>query len=362
MILTQIKLMNFRNYTALSFAPSPGINVLIGQNAQGKTNILESIYLCCIGKSHRAKRDIEMIRRAPEVKAAYCGLQVSRRDGHRTVEVMLSADARKRIKVLGQPIARMSALMGHINCVFFSPEDLQLIKSGPSGRRKYLDVTLCQIRPAYYSALYQYNAALAQRNALLRRYTPNRVQELSALDEVLAAKGGRILVQRAEFTRRIQEQAGRIHAEIAAKERLQVGYHTQIDAQDEATAADQLYAQLEQRREEDLRRVVTTVGPHRDDMEILINEKEARAYASQGQQRTAVLALKLAALSMMRQETGELPILMLDDVLSELDDDRRTALLQNIEGQAFITAAVRPQERMTGAQMYLIHDGTLRAL
>ena len=346
MRITEIQLKDFRNYTSLSLLPGEGINLLMGQNAQGKTNLLEAVYLCCIGKSHRTTRDQEMIREG--ARSAYCGISVSRRDGGRKVEVLLSRDSRKRIQVLGVSIARMSQLMGHINCVFFSPEDLQLVKGGPSARRRFLDVTLCQLRPGYFTALYQYNNALAQRNAILKRYDPQKASTLAAFDATLSAYGGRIIAQRRAFGEKLRAAAQRTHSAIAQGEALDLSYRSQVEGLDEYACQASLLELLESRRTEDIRRFQTTAGPHRDDLVVEIAGRDGRMYGSQGQQRTAALALKLGAMELMREETGEMPVLMLDDVLSELDQGRQNALLSCIQGQAFITTAV-PISGISGA-------------
>ena len=338
MQITSIRLKDFRNYEELTFVPQAGVNILMGQNAQGKTNLLEGIYLCCIGKSHRTTRDVDMIREG--ARSAYCGISVKRRDGSRSVEVMLSKDSRKRVQVLGMAISRMSQLMGHINCVFFSPEDLQLIKGGPSGRRRFIDITLCQLRPGYFTALYQYNNALSQRNAILKRYDDKKSAMLDAFDVTLSAYGGRIMAQRRDFVEKLRGCAKLTHGGIAGGEQIDLGYRSQVDAADEAECAKRLLTLLEERRSEDIRRYMTTAGPHRDDLSVEIDGRDGRMFGSQGQQRTAALALKLGAMELMRQETGEMPILMLDDVLSELDRGRQNALLSCIKGQAFISTAV----------------------
>ncbi|QWT54775.1 DNA replication/repair protein RecF [Christensenella sp. MSJ-20] len=359
MRITEIQLKDFRNYTSLSLLPGEGINLLMGQNAQGKTNLLEGVYLCCIGKSHRTTRDQEMIREG--ARSAYCGISVSRRDGGRKVEVLLSRDSRKRIQVLGVSIARMSQLMGHINCVFFSPEDLQLVKGGPSARRRFLDVTLCQLRPGYFTALYQYNNALAQRNAILKRYDPQKASTLAAFDATLSAYGGRIIAQRRAFGEKLRAAAQRTHSAIAQGEALDLSYRSQVEGLDEYACQASLLELLESRRTEDIRRFQTTAGPHRDDLVVEIAGRDGRMYGSQGQQRTAALALKLGAMELMREETGEMPVLMLDDVLSELDQGRQNALLSCIQGQAFITTAV-PISGISGAgvRAFQVQAGVLK--
>lgn len=349
MHLTDIELENFRNYADVRIQPEPGMNVLFGRNAQGKTNILEAIHICCLGKSHRGAHDQELVRRGQ--KSARIWLRVHRKDSPRTIEVLLQG-GKKRVSVSGVPIKRMAELMGHINCVLFSPEDLSLVKGGPGTRRRFLDTSLCQLRPRYYSALASYNHALAQRNALLRsaRHDPAM---LDVFEQALAEHGQVVVTQRAEFVRQLQQAAPAIHAELSGGEALALQYKGSGQTQDELLDA------LLAAREDDLRRQSTSVGPHRHDIQISIDALDARQYGSQGQQRTAALALKLGGAKRMEAETGEKPIILLDDVLSELDCPRQHALMSLVSGQVLITSACLLPETTNASPIFKVENGAV---
>ena len=360
MQIEKIVLRDFRNYTHLELSPQKKVNLLIGKNAQGKTNLLESIYLCCLGKSHRTPRDIEMVRYNAE--KAYVYLEVRRKDGPRTVEVLLDHRNRKRIRILGSPIRKMAELMGHINCVLFSPEDLQLVKGGPRLRRRFLDTTLCQLDLSYFTALAQYNITLAQRNALLKTMKQRDIQEdltMDVFEEKLAQAASKIICARRNFIERLCPLARRIHQRIAPQEEISLEYQCSAKAVGQSEIALELRQAYHTQRREDIRRLLTSIGPHREDIEIYIDQKPARTYASQGQQRTAALSLKLGGLDLMEQQSGERPVLLLDDVLSELDDARQQALLSLIEGQAFITCATAPKTPIPAAEVFYVSNHTL---
>ena len=356
MQITQIRLRDFRNYQALSLPLEPGVNVLYGANAQGKTNILEAVYVCCLGRSHRTTHETELIRQGE--RSAYANVQVERRDGPRSVELLLESNERKRIQVSGVPIRRMSELMGHVQCVLFAPEDLQLIKGGPSLRRRYLDTALCQMSPAYFSALTRYNAALSQRNAMLKK----GIEEAAiyeAYEQTMAQAGAEVLWHRQQFCREIQPLAAQLYADIAEGEQMQACYRSQVAEGERAEIEAELSSLLANARETDRRRYMTSVGPHRDDVEVSIADKPARSYASQGQQRTAVLALKLAEVERMRARTGHRPVLMLDDVLSELDLKRQQALTEQVEGQVLLTTATKPPKHLKASCVYRVFQGEI---
>ena len=356
MIVNSIALDFFRNYVHLDARFSPEVNVIYGENAQGKTNLLEAVHVCCLGKSHRTVQSAEMVSYGK--KDARIGLRVARADGPRHIQVMLEANRHKRISVSGVPIRRMSELMGHVQCVLFAPEDLQLIKGGPSLRRRYLDTALCQMSPAYFSALTRYNAALSQRNAMLKR----GIEEAAiyeAYEQTMAQAGAEVLWHRQQFCREIQPLAAQLYADIAEGEQMQACYRSQVPEGDRAEIEAALAALLANAREADRRRYMTSVGPHRDDVEVSIAGKPARSYASQGQQRTAVLALKLAEVERMRARTGHRPVLMLDDVLSELDLKRQQALTEQVEGQVLLTTATKPPKHLKASCVYRVFQGEI---
>lgn len=360
MFIEKMVLKDFRGYRDLAFSPGKQINLLIGNNAQGKTNLLESIYLCCLGKSHRTPRDMEMVRAGAQ--KAYVDLEVRRKDGPRTVEVLLDQRNRKRIRILGSPIKKMSELMGHVNCILFSPEDLQLVKGGPRLRRRFLDTTLCQLDLSYFTALAQYNVTLAQRNALLKSMKQRDILEdvsMDVFEEKLAQHAAKIIVMRREFVRRLCPLSSRMHQKIAPGEEIALSYQCSAKQEDPQKIQSELRQLYASQRKEDIRRLLTSIGPHREDIEILIDQKPARTYASQGQQRTAALSIKLGGLELMEQRSGERPVLLLDDVLSELDDARQKALLSQITGQAFITCATAPKTPISGAEVFHVRNHTL---
>lgn len=352
MVVTDIILKDFRNYVTAHIKPGEGVNVFIGDNAQGKTNILESVFLCCVGKSHRTGRDADMIRTGQ--RSAYVMVKVQRRDGPRTVEVLIEPSERKRVKVMGGGIRRISELMGHINCIMFSPEDLYIVKGGPSIRRRFIDILLCQLRPAYYSTLAAYNGALAQRNAALKCQKIDNAL-LDALEETLSAHGAKVLEHRRQFLSATSQVAAQVYSQISRDEQLALNYKTQADGGDAKECLLALYAAS---RCDDMRRASTSIGPHRDDILLSLGGRDARDFASQGQQRSIALALKIAGALQMEKETGEKPIIMLDDVFSELDEKRRSALLKLINGQALITSADK-KTAFKGAAVYYVENGTV---
>ena len=326
MYIKSIELQNFRNYSALALEPCEGVNVFAGANAQGKTNILESVYLTGTGRSHRTHNERELIMWGGDF--ARVEVKAEKRDGSHEVAVIIPAAGRRVIKIAGNTVSRSGELMGHVACVIFSPEDLSLIKEGPAERRRFMDIAISQLRPRYYYELQRYNHALKQRNEILKNGAYNL---LDAFDEELAKSGEEIMRQRQWFSSLLNEKAGGVHAHIALeRENLTVSYRPGIKAD--------LLSELIAARDFDISRQTTSVGPHRDELMIKISGREARVYASQGQQRTAALSLRLSELSVMRDEMGEWPVLMLDDVMSELDPDRRRSLIGYLKDvQTFIT-------------------------
>lgn len=356
MIISQLVLKDFRNYQQLQLSLGDGLSVFWGGNAQGKTNLLEAVHVCCLGKSHRTVQSAEMVSYGKE--NAQIGLRVKRHDGPRHIQVMLQANKHKRISVSGVPIRRMSELMGHVQCVLFAPEDLQLIKGGPSLRRKYMDTALCQMSPAYFSSLMQYNAALSQRNALLKKGIEEETV-YDAYEQTMAHVGAKVLWHRQQFCIEIEPMAARLYSDIANGEPMRVMYRSQVPQGTEQEIEKALTEALKNARPADKRRYITGVGPHRDDLQIVIRDKEARSYASQGQQRTAVLALKLAEVARMQARSGHRPVLMLDDVLSELDLKRQQALTEHVEGQVLLTTATKPPEHLKAAKIFKVEQGKL---
>lgn len=360
MRISRLRLHAFRNYADLLLLPAGGVTVLHGENAQGKTNIIEAIYLCCVGRSHRTSRDAELIRFGEA--AAQVSIEVERREGAQQVSVRLSASERRRklIRINETPVQRIGELMGHVNAVLFSPEDLRIVKEGPDGRRRFLDMEISQLQPAYFYALQRYHRALVQRNGLLKQLAFDKDGKLLATleewDALLIEEGAQIIARRRAFLKRLEVSAQQVHETLSGgKERLALKY------QGRAEDGESLRSLVKAARREDLRRATTTVGPHRDDYRILLNGRDAKAFASQGQQRSIALSLKLAEIDVMREALGESPVLLLDDVMSELDVTRRRMLLTRIERVQTLITCTHLSD-LGGAAYeaaYRIENGTL---
>lgn len=321
--------------------------MLLGNNGQGKTNVLEAMYLTCTGRSHRTRQDRELIRWGADY--ANVSVQAMRRDGSHEVEIMLPAAGRRKIRIAGQEISRSGELMGHVTGVLFSPEDLRTVKDGPAERRRFVDMALSQLRPAYYYALQRHARALKQRNEVLRAAlaSPSMLNTLESWDEQLAMAGAELMRHRRAYVERLSVTAGQTHRHIADdRECLEIRYLPSVSQGD---SVEENLRALYAARENDVRRMTTSVGAHRDDVQLLIEGRDVRAFGSQGQQRTAALSMRLAELSVMHEELEEWPMLMLDDVMSELDPGRRRQLVTYLKGiQTFITCT--DVDDLAGAQ------------
>lgn len=311
---------------------SPGTNLLYGDNAQGKTNILEAVYLCCTTRSHRGSKDREIIQF--EKEESHIKLNVRKKDVPYRIDMHLKKNKSKGVAINGIPIRRASELFGIINVVFFSPEDLNIIKNGPSERRRFVDMELCQLNRLYVHALIRYNKVIMQRNKLLKEllFHPDYESTLDVWDMQLAQYGSQVIDCRRGFIRELNDMIGGIHAKLTGgKEKLTVSYEPNAEA-------DELEAALKRSREMDGKLKTTTVGPHRDDLSLIVNGIDIRRFGSQGQQRTAALSLKLAEIELVKYIVKDDPILLLDDVLSELDGSRQEHLLEGIKNiQTMIT-------------------------
>ena len=340
MRITSIQLQGFRNYDDAVISPCEGITVFTGNNAQGKTNILEAVYLLCTGRSHRTVHDKEMIKTGHDF--ARVKVEARRMDGMHDVEIALSQMGRRKIKVAGNTVSKSGEMLGHITGVLFAPEDLRMVKDGPSERRRFVDMELSQLRPKYYYALQRYARALKQRGALLKEaaVNPSASGMIDMFDEQLAESGALIMDMRRDFIRKLSVKAGEVHRQVSGGlEKLSVEYCPSIQAGENGeTLENAIYEALRCARTIDLKRMVTSVGPHRDDVRMNLNGMDVRAYGSQGQVRTCALSMKLSELQIMTEESGEAPVLMLDDVMSELDPGRRRMLLNMLSGvQTFVT-------------------------
>ncbi len=324
MMIESLELENYRNYRRLHMDLSPGTNLLYGDNAQGKTNILEAIYVGCTTRSHRGSKDREIIRF--ESDESHIKLNVRKKDVPYRIDMHLKRNKAKGVAVNGVPIRRASELFGIINVVFFSPEDLNIIKNGPAERRRFMDMELCQLNRLYVHALIRYNKVILQRNKLLKEmaFSPDQDGTLDVWDMQLLRYGSQVIGYRREFIGMLNEIIGGIHDKLSGgKEKIAVLYEPNSDA-------DGLETALKRNREMDIRLKTTTTGPHRDDLSFLVNGIDIRRFGSQGQQRTAALSLKLAEIELVRCMVKDHPVLLLDDVLSELDNSRQEHLLHEI--------------------------------
>ncbi|GAX88720.1 DNA replication/repair protein RecF [Effusibacillus lacus] len=333
MILQSLELKDFRNYESLSLQLSPQVTIFVGQNAQGKTNVLESILMLALAKSHRAGRDSEMIRWGADFASVSGVVERNQRNYSLDLKILPRG---KKVRVNGLEKRKMSDFIGHLNVVLFAPEDLMLVKGAPQARRRFLDMELGQMSPQYLYNLAQYQKVLQQRNNILKdseRMDAGLVGTLSVWDEQLVEYGAKIIRKRLEFVEKIQQFSADIHQRITSgREELTLQYKSSLLENENCSGslADFFREQLLSRQKDDFRRGSTSVGPHRDDIEVQINQQNVHTFGSQGQQRTAALSMKLAEIELIRHEVGEYPVLLLDDVLSELDEMRQLHLLESM--------------------------------
>ena len=347
-----ITFTDFRNLQNSIHELAGGLNILYGDNAQGKTNFLEAAYICATGRSQRGSSDREMIRFGQ--KQAHVSVESD--DGTR-IDVHLSRDGKKRAAVNHAPVRRLGDLFGNMLTVVFSPEDLKLIKSGPGERRRFIDIELCQLNRVYYYELQQYYRALKQRNNLLREIRRHNASKdtLPVWDHQLAEYGQKISKRRAIFLEMLNPIAAEIHAQITSqKESLNIGY-------DPDTPPHLLEEALSKNHEKDITQGSTSAGIHRDDLIFSINGIDCRVYGSQGQQRTASLSAKLAEVRFIRKHKGHDPVLLLDDVLSELDKDRQRFLLESMEHIQIIMTCTGAEDILkktpAGSKIMRVTDG-----
>ena len=370
MQITELTLRSYRSYETLHLAFDPGVQIFLGANAQGKTNIIEALYYAAFGRSHRTSSDAELIRVGAD--GAHIGLSFRRHDVPGELSFTFARGARRRITYVGESL-RQRDLVGILPMVLFSPEDLFLVKGAPALRRRYLDAELSQASPAYYGELLRYTRILKQRNAVLKdiRERLAAPDDLPPWDAQLAKSAAYIVTRRIAAVAQLGALSARVQAVLAAGEELALAYEiagagAEDFAEDDMTESLHVWynKMLCEGRARDIARAATGVGPHLDDLVLRVGGMSLRSYGSQGQQRTGALALKLAELFYLQENIGEAPILLLDDVMSELDADRRRALLDFIRHehiQTFITAtdaAYFPAERM-GTYRY-VEAGTVR--
>ena len=332
MKVTKLELNHFRNYDSLKIKFDKNTNILYGMNAQGKTNVLEAIYMCSTTKSHRSSKDVELIKFNKD--EGHIKLFILKNKKEFRIDVHLRKNKSKGIAVNGIPIKKASELFGIFNVIFFSPEDLNIIKNGPAERRKFIDMELCQLDKIYVYNLINYNKIIAQRNQLLKDiyFKPELKETLDVWDMQLADFGSKIIKRREEFIEDINKIIKPIHRKLTNdKENINIIYK-------KSCSEEELYEQLIAAREKDLKYKTTSVGPHRDDIIFYNDEMNIRIYGSQGQKRTAALSLKLAEIELVKCIINDTPVLLLDDVLSELDSDRQNHLLKSLENiQTIIT-------------------------
>ena len=356
MILNRIEYKNFRNIEALALEPDEGVNVIYGENAQGKTNLLEGIWLFSGLKSFRGAKDAELVR----FGCGFARLKTAFTAGGRDQKAELTVEARRKAKLNGVELPSCTGLIGICSAVVFSPTFLNIVKNGPEERRRFLDSALCQIKPGYAPLLAGYNRLVKQRNSLLKdvQFEPSLLDMLDVIDERMAQSGERLIEEREAYIEKLVPAAKSIHDGFSGgREEMSVCYVRK----DESGENRPLKELLKDARKNDIVNRTTSVGPHRDDIDIRINGISARSFGSQGQQRSCAVALKLGEAAVMKEATGEQPLVLLDDVMSELDSGRQDYILNHIKGwQVFITCC-EPSTvlRMCSGKTFHIEQGKL---
>jgi len=331
MFIEKIELNNYRNYETSLLEFDHGTNILYGDNAQGKTNILEAVYVCGTTKSHKGSKDKEIINFNED--ESHIRMFVNKNNDIYKIDMHLKKNKSKGIAINGVAIKKAAELFGIVNFVFFSPEDLNIIKNGPSERRRFLDLELCQLNKLYLLQLADYNRVLNQRNKLLKsNFSPELQDTIDIWDEQLIRYGSVLINERTNFIKELNEIIPKIHSSLTGDtEKIEIIYEPNVKA-------DDFVKQLIKSREKDIRTRASSIGPHRDDLCVLVNGIDIRKYGSQGQQRTAALSLKLSEIYLVKKIIKDTPILLLDDVLSELDSNRQNFLLKSINDiQTLIT-------------------------
>ncbi len=358
MIIEELRVINYRNYENIHLKFHPKFNIFLGNNAQGKTNLLEAIYLCAVGKSFRTNRDQEMIN--IEKKQAYVQVKLKRMYSDVNIEIKLDTSRKKNIRVNRVYLTKTGELLGNLNIVLFSPEDLRLIKGGPSERRRFMNREISQMSTKYYYILGQYRKILQHRNKLLKN-DRGKILDLEVWNEQLAAAGAWIIFYRRDFIKKINLLAKLMHRKVTdSAETLEIIYDANIrikEDDDINQIKENILEKLENNINIDKKRGLTTIGPHRDDVMLRINGFNVKKYGSQGQQRTAVLSLKLAEIELIKGEVGEYPVLLLDDVMSELDLKRQGYLINNLKNiQTFITTTMMEHIKKTDSENRMVFN------
>lgn len=357
-----VKFENYRNLKNDIIQPCKGVNIIYGDNAQGKTNLLEAVWLFCGGHSFRAAKDSEIIRW--DENFARIEMRFFGQEREQTAKILIKGN-KKQVEINGVEKKSAAALIEKFCAVVFSPEHLNLIKRGPSQRRKFIDSAICREKLQNAVILSKFNRVLVQRNSLLKDIyrRPSLEETLSVWDEPLILNGAMLIKKRMEYVKMLSQRAKIYHDGISKNsEKLEIKYISSVDAEISDSVdeiAEKLRKKFNENRKDDIRTGVTNFGPHRDDIEILINGKNARAFGSQGQQRSAVLSLKLAEASVLKERMGEEPVILLDDVLSELDSKRQDFLLNELKGcQVFITCCEKSnKEQLKEGKIFLLKNG-----
>jgi DNA replication and repair protein RecF len=370
--LEEIQLTNYRNYRKESIFFENNVNVFIGENAQGKTNVMEAIYVLAMANSHRTPRDKELIRWDKEY--AKIEGKIKKRNGLLSLALIISQKGKKaKLNQLEQ--RRLTDYIGSLNIVMFAPEDLNLVKGSPQVRRRFIDMEISQVTPLYIYHLRQYQKLLTQRNHILRDLQRNKTSEKKLILEILTEQMIEVAVQiikkRYQFIHLLQKWAEPIHKGISrGLEQLMIEYKSSVNVSDslDLTKMIEDYSnKFEKLKEKEIERGSTLAGPHRDDLVFYVNERDVQTYGSQGQQRTTALSLKLAEIELIHSEVGEYPLLLLDDVLSELDDYRQSHLLNTIQGkvQTFVTTTSVDgidHDTLKSASMFNVHQGAVTGM
>jgi DNA replication and repair protein RecF len=359
LLLRSLRLRNHRNYAQLDLIPGPGVNVFIGANGQGKTNLLEAVAMLALSTSPRSRRELELIGPVAPMSRIEADVESAGIKAELAITLTLEGDRARRVIEVDGVRRRAFDLPGRFRVTLFWPDDLGLVKAGPELRRRFLNQMLVQVEPGYARALAGLKRVLEQRNSLLKQIASGeqRGDVLEPWNLELIRLGGDVVAARSAAVLELEPDAAAYHSEIAGGERLQISYQGPPE-----NLAEAVHNSLA----DDLRRGSTSIGPHHDDLRVLLGGQEARAYGSQGQQRTAVVSLKLAEAALVARRTGERPVLLLDDVLSELDGERRAALLRQVAGagQVIITsveAGPFPPELMANSMVWTVSEGRIQA-
>ncbi|MEW5571079.1 DNA replication/repair protein RecF [Rossellomorea marisflavi] len=371
MYIEQLELKNYRNYESIDVTFENKLNVILGENAQGKTNIMESIYVLAMAKSHRTSNDKDLIRWDEEY--AKIKGRIQKHNGPIPLELVLSKKG-KKAKCNHLEQQKLSQYVGNMNVVMFAPEDLHLVKGSPQVRRRFIDMEIGQVSPVYLHDISLYQKILQQRNHYLKQLQTRKQKDQTMLDvltEQFIEMAVKITKKRFEFVRMLESWAKPIHSGISRNlETLEILYKPSLEVSDdqEWSKMVEIYERkFDQIREREIDRGVTLVGPHRDDLQFIVNDRDVQTFGSQGQQRTTALSVKLAEIELIHSEIKEYPILLLDDVLSELDDYRQSHLLNTIQGkvQTFVTTTNVDgidHQTLNEATTFHVEAGTMKRL